>query len=267
MNYETEVHNVESSGYIIELTRMINPFVKNKGNLQRAIIFSHGLGQDSIAHYLAFAGYHKAEAPTSNHYSTNIYDDIVASDYDYERMCLPCLFSDNNYDVFIENHRGSSRGSLQVTNHTLDDEQKYWNFTVDNQALEDLPNVIDFVLKLTNKQNVSYVGYSKGTLHMHMLLSDKPHYADKIAAYVGLAPISYLGSILNEIPMRMLIKELQTVFTKLNLPYANYDMCVALNMFATAVCEEPTMRTTLCREMCKLIGGDDEKINVLVSQQ
>lgn len=249
---------------------MINPLVKNRSDVHRTILFSHALGGDAPSVYLAFADYVRPEVPTSASYDIDLYagedsqlDGLnQATNATYSRMCLPCLFSNNNYDVWISEERGSSRGSSQVADQLLENQRHYWNFSNDEQALEDLPRIITYILKEAKREKITYVGYSRGTLHMHMLLSAHPEWADKIEAYVGLAPISYLGSIIG--PLRLLIP-IEPVLRNINEPYASYNILVAINTLLSTVCKAPLLRTTLCRGLFDAIGGPDLGGNILVS--
>lgn len=55
----------------------------------------------------------------------------------------------------------------------------YWNYSLDEQALYDLPAAIDFVLEKTNKPKLALLGHSAGSSMILMLLSEKPEYAEK----------------------------------------------------------------------------------------
>lgn len=109
---------------------------------------------------------------------------------------LPFMFSNNNFDVWLFDARGTNN-----KNHKLDAEtslmklRKFWDFSLDDQALIDLPMLIDFVLIKTNSKKLVYVGYSQSTLFLFALLSVAPQYSDKLVAAVTLAPVAYVGHI------------------------------------------------------------------------
>lgn len=56
---------------------------------------------------------------------------------------------------------------------------RYWNYSLDEQALYDLPAAIDFVLEKTNRPKLAVLGHSAGSSMILMLLSEKPEYAEK----------------------------------------------------------------------------------------
>ena len=56
--------------------------------------------------------------------------------------------------------------------------------------------------KVTNYDQIAYVGYSQGTLTMFELLAFKPEVAKAIRPYIALAPVAYLGELAS--PLRYL---------------------------------------------------------------
>lgn len=55
----------------------------------------------------------------------------------------------------------------------------YWNFSLDEQALYDLPEAMNFILKKTGRSKMAVVGHSAGASMILMLLSDRPEEAKK----------------------------------------------------------------------------------------
>lgn len=56
---------------------------------------------------------------------------------------------------------------------------KYWNYSLDEQAIYNLPAAIDFVLENSNKPKLALLGHSAGSSMILMLLSEKPEYEKK----------------------------------------------------------------------------------------
>ncbi|CAG7828580.1 unnamed protein product, partial [Allacma fusca] len=70
----------------------------------------------------------------------------------------------------------------------------YWNFSIDEIALYDVPSLIDHILKETKVPAINYVGYSLGSTTFFMALAAQPSYNQKIRKMAGLAPACYLNN-------------------------------------------------------------------------
>ncbi|CAH1397744.1 unnamed protein product [Nezara viridula] len=112
---------------------------------------------------------------------------------------LAFLLSKNGYDVWL----GNARGNLYSRRHKwlcpIKDSKDFWNFSWHEMGYMDLPAMIDFVLKVTEKKQLFYVGHSLGTTMCFVLLSTKPEYNDKIKAVFALAPVAYLNNLRSEV--------------------------------------------------------------------
>lgn len=60
-------------------------------------------------------------------------------------------------------------------------------------GVHDLPASIDYILGLTGRRSLLYVGHSQGTSQLLVMASQKPRYNDKIALAAGLAPAAFTG--------------------------------------------------------------------------
>lgn len=100
---------------------------------------------------------------------------------------LGFLLAKQGYDVWL----GHVRGTTWSRNHKFlhpNRDKEYWNFSVDEIALYDIPAFIDHILKTTNQSSLFYVGYSQGTTGFFMMSSEKPEYNKKVKLMTALAP-------------------------------------------------------------------------------
>ncbi|CAH0405780.1 unnamed protein product [Chilo suppressalis] len=112
---------------------------------------------------------------------------------------LGYVLSKNCYDVWAANHRGNVYSRRHVS---LDPDKdiKFWDYSFDEHGNFDLPATIDYVLQVTNKQKLFYVGHSQGTTDFFVLTSLRPEYNDKIQLSVQLAPVAWMTNSMSPIP-------------------------------------------------------------------
>ena len=76
-----------------------------------------------------------------------------------EESNLAKYLHSKGYDVWLANSRGTI-GS-DHSSKCLKTEQ-YWDFCIDDYAEFDCPAVIDYILKVTSYNQLSYIGFSQG---------------------------------------------------------------------------------------------------------
>ena len=74
------------------------------------------------------------------------------------------------------------RGNLYSRNHQFlnPGSEDFWSFTFDESARLDYPTAIDYILELTQQEDLSFVGYSMGATQYLILLSELPQYNKKL---------------------------------------------------------------------------------------
>ncbi|XP_011305498.1 lipase 1 [Fopius arisanus] len=104
-----------------------------------------------------------------------------------QNRSLVYSLSDAGYDVWIGNLRGTyySRGHTNMSAH----DKKYWDFSLDEYALQDLPAFFDYIINATGQPQLSYVGHSLGSTIILMLLSDKPEYNSKLSVVIHFGTV------------------------------------------------------------------------------
>jgi len=68
------------------------------------------------------------------------------------------ILSNAGYDVWLGNNRGNKYSSFNT--HIKTSENKFWNFTWEEMGTYDVPAGIDYILSLTGKSKLTYIGHS-----------------------------------------------------------------------------------------------------------
>lgn len=68
----------------------------------------------------------------------------------------------------------------------------FMNFSFHEQAYYDLPAMTDYIINTTGQSKIFYVGHSRGSTMIYVLLSLRPEYNDKFHLILNFAPVVYL---------------------------------------------------------------------------
>ncbi|XP_063976955.1 lipase 3-like [Diachasmimorpha longicaudata] len=159
---KAEWHNVTTEdGYILSLFRLLpNSSHVNETVKGRTFYLQHGMGACADIYILLGPG-----------------------------RSLAYSLSDAGYDVWVGNLRGTHYGRRHKKYST--DDSVFWDFSMDDYALRDLPAILDYILATTGETQLSYLGHSLGTTIILILLADKPEYNSKLTLAILYAPVSY----------------------------------------------------------------------------
>lgn len=113
---------------------------------------------------------------------------------------LGYVLSDNCYDVWAANHRGN-RYSRKHIRLDPDTDREYWNYSFDEHGNYDLPALIDYILAVSNRPKLFYIGHSQGTTNFFVMASLRPEYNKKIQLSIHLGPVAWLGYTSSPIPL------------------------------------------------------------------
>ncbi|KAJ3656556.1 hypothetical protein Zmor_015626 [Zophobas morio] len=119
------------------------------------------------------------------------------------------ILSEKGYDVWL----GNVRGTTWSRNHTTLDPDKdpvFWDYTIHEIGVYDLPAFIDYVLKKTQQKSIHYLGFSQGTIAFFMMGSEKSDYLSKIKFMAALSPAFYLKDPISPI-LKFLSKNWRSV--------------------------------------------------------
>lgn len=173
------------------LYRIINPLANPLTLNKYPVLYGHGVLYDSES-MIARSENSKPRKPVLGQPTILENSPIDGSD-DHS---LPFMLSNNNFDVFLYDSRGTNNNNRN-SSVELDPlkAHKFWDFSLDEQSLIDLPLLIDFVLLKTNSQKLVYVGYSQSTFFLFSLMATVPEYSNKVAAFVAMAPVCYVSHL------------------------------------------------------------------------
>lgn len=173
---------------------------------------------------------------------------------------LPFALANNNYDVWLVEARGAN-----LKSHDPADDlnpiraNRYWNYSLDEEALYDLPSHIDFVLNQTQAEKVMYIGYSESTFFLFALLSQRPEFGDKLASAVAMAPVAYVTYI------KGLAVPLMTAYLALpdsvNGNYLPQPLLEGFGVGQRILCRTRLMSEAVCSRLSDSIGGRGNSLN------
>lgn len=185
--YHTETHYARTKdGYYLHVVRVINPLIKSR-QLKRPVIFNHGLLESSSIWLI-----NSRDVSPVDHQCTVLNEQMPI----LNRTSFingPMMLANHGYDVWLMSMRGTD---FSIRHDYLSPKDKlFWNYSLDDFALGDVPTVVDYVRHMTGAPKVGYVGHSQATFSVFGLLSARPHYADRIEPVVALAPVAYMEHI------------------------------------------------------------------------
>lgn len=99
---------------------------------------------------------------------------------------LPFLLYDLGYDVWLGNNRGNKYCQKHL-NFPIKSE-RFWNFSIDEFAMFDIPNSIDYILHETGAKTLTYIGFSQGTAQAFAAVSINPDLNKKVEQIIAISP-------------------------------------------------------------------------------
>ncbi|XP_062703826.1 lipase 3-like [Aedes albopictus] len=153
--YPMELHKViTEDGYILTVTR-----IPNAG--KTSILIMHGLFGCSVDY--------TAQGPGK---------------------ALAYLAHDAGFDVWMGNNRGTTYSKIHETLGLKS--QAFWHFSFHELGLYDLSATVDYVLKVSNRRKLQYIGHSQGSTQFLVLTTLRPEYNDVFISAHLSAPVAYI---------------------------------------------------------------------------
>ncbi|XP_017784823.1 PREDICTED: lysosomal acid lipase/cholesteryl ester hydrolase-like, partial [Nicrophorus vespilloides] len=163
--------------------------------------------------------------------------------------------ADRGYDVWM----GNARTTSYSKKHAIYDIKSFdfWNFTIDDLAVNDLGTSIDYVLRKTNRKQLTYMGHSHGNTIFAILLNERPEFNEKIKLYVGLAPAMSFTVIYH--PWLMSTSYFIPIFRELGM-YEFPPMLNNINDMMSFLCHN-NVADPICIFVIELSVGSEKSMN------
>jgi len=163
-SYPVEQHiAITSDGFVLSLQRITGArYSHGSPNISKPVVLlQHGLLDNSF---------------------TWVSQEIV-------NECLGFILADQRYDVWLSNVRGNTYSNTNI--HYTPSQAEFWAWSFDEMAHIDLPTVINYILKTTGAQKLSYVGHSQGTM-MGFIGFEDPEISKNVNIFIALAPVAWV---------------------------------------------------------------------------
>ena len=116
------------------------------------------------------------------------------------------MLTDLGYDVWIGNNRGTIFSMEHISKDSEDWNGDYWDFSMDDYAIYDLPESINYVKETSGAKKLDYIGHSQGTTIFYMLYMHDPSYIENnINKFISLGSVPNIAYT-NFLPINILDK-------------------------------------------------------------
>ncbi|CAN3481774.1 sterol esterase Tgl1p [Diutina catenulata] len=99
---------------------------------------------------------------------------------------LPYLLADLGFDVWMGNNRGNKYSQKHLSRPVTS--EAFWNFSMDEFAIYDIPDTVEYILKDTGQESLTYIGFSQGTAQAFAAMSINPQLNRQIDQFIGISP-------------------------------------------------------------------------------
>lgn len=244
---------ISPQNYILKAYRLINPLA-NRSRLHRVpVIGAPGLSLDITFMFTASKN-SKPRRPLANERVS-----LHSLESGQDDRSLFFHLSNNNYDVWLIEQRGATPevGERLFENNRDINRDDFWDFSLDEQALIDLPIQIDYVRRKTGAQKVGFIGYSHSTTLMFALLSMQPEFGDKLANFIAMAPVAFNKHAKGLIYLAAKLRSMQTLSTANSIHVEWFRRL--FNLAMTNVCPINLIKQTLCKGLWDALGGPNQR--------
>lgn len=168
------------------------------------------------------------------------------------------------YDVWLGNNRGNKHSRTHIKLNAEKD-KAFWEFSLHEMGLYDLPAMIDYILLKSHVSKLSYIGHSQGSTQLFAGLSEiNDYYADKLNGFIALGPVTAMNNVKSSFVKVMAEYRIDSLFALLGINEI-LPSPESVNKFTSILCEKLLV---LCDGMLELLSDsnfhDDDQERLLV---
>lgn len=155
---------------------------------------------------------------------------------------------EQGYDVWLSNNRGVNWSNNHTSLDRKKDAKKFYDFSWHEMGIYDLPESIDYILNVTNQNDLQIVCYSQGCTTFFVMINEFPEYNNKVKLVSMIGPGSYLGHMKGFLkylaPFTEALVQLAQRLRIYAVPFVN-----EIRQLGTSVCSRNTNEASplLCR--------------------
>lgn len=254
--FDVAEFEVISQNYVLKVYRIINPLADPKQMQKTPVLACHGVTFD-MTNMMASSKRARPRKPVLDERIT-----LYAMENGTDDQNLHFYLANNNYDVWLLESRATNdrvMHRLPLKNEARAS-KSFWDFSLDEQALIDLPLQIDFVLQKTNAKKGAYISYSQSTTLMFALLSMRPEYSEKLLCFIAMAPVVYTSHVRGASWPVLTSKLL--LLPSAAVPAMPHWYRKLQNFWSTYMCSVSFVKSTLCRSAWQLFSGRQKADNL-----
>lgn len=286
-NFDSEEHSVESGKFKLQVFRILNPKI-SKPN-KTPVLFVHGFNSDGRTYIINSADAKPQDYSDLNAGQMSLKELRSKFGSDPTSKSLALLLSNFGHDVWVLNRRPVSIAAPKSSSDDFDlvkrskaanslndlhklvaekletrlkpiSNSRKWDFSFDEQALKDLPRVIDYILENTGHDKLSLVGHSAGSATILMMLSELPEYAAKTSNTALFAPALNLGNDPMKCHVLMVSARTEPIFRAYTGPIDERIFGTIQTAFQSGLCQMGILENKTCDNFD--MGGESNGQNL-----